>query len=242
MKQDLLDDGGVFDETDAHDGSASAADERVHFVNLLEETGPVAAALFAEFVVLLWWLRRGLEPLCGGAGAFLLCLAHVRIVPIIPQQLLSLVGDMSDDGGKPIQGGRDCRGVGSAVPIAGLLCGIVGDRAGSGIVVQPFHGKGGMQEIAYEPLPRGGIARFDRLTPEKAESRVLPAEQEIDDTGGDYLLAEQCLKELVTEETHHLFRIEPRDGMEATVVGEAAVRCQTVQMGWKRTGSRPNLN
>ena len=55
------------------------------FLNLFEETGPVAAALFAEFVVLPGSLRGGLEPLCGGAEAFLLCLAHVGIVPIIPQ-------------------------------------------------------------------------------------------------------------------------------------------------------------
>ena len=44
------------------------------FLNLFEETGPVAAALFAEFVVLPGSLRGGLEPLCGGAEAFLLCL------------------------------------------------------------------------------------------------------------------------------------------------------------------------
>ena len=84
VKQDLLDDGRVLDEADdLHDGSASRAGERVHFVNLLDETGPVAAALFAEFVVLLGGLRRCLEPLCGRDGRFLPCLAHIRVVPIV---------------------------------------------------------------------------------------------------------------------------------------------------------------
>jgi hypothetical protein len=58
MKQDLLDDGWVFDETDdAHETLASRADEGVHFANLLDQTSPVAAALFAECVVLLGRLR-----------------------------------------------------------------------------------------------------------------------------------------------------------------------------------------
>ena len=55
MLQDFLDDGWILDETDSHAAVASraGAGEWVHFVNLLDETGPVAAALFAEFAVFL---------------------------------------------------------------------------------------------------------------------------------------------------------------------------------------------
>jgi len=104
------------------------------FLNLLGQTSPVAAALFAEFVVLLGRLRCCLEPLRGLCTTFLPCLAHVRVVPIIAQQLLSLVGDMGDDGSEPIESGRDCRGVGLAVLIR-ALCGLVGDCGCSGIIV-----------------------------------------------------------------------------------------------------------
>jgi hypothetical protein len=53
---------------------------------------------------------------------------------------------------------------------------------------EPTYGsiaKGGMQEIAHEPLSCGPVVRFDRLTPEDGESGMLPAEQEIYDPGGD---------------------------------------------------------
>ena len=99
--------------------------------------------------------------------------------------------------------------------------------------MQHFRGKGGMQEITYEPLPRGRIVWFDRLTPEDGESGLLPAEQEIDDTWVDFFLGQQSLKDTVTEEMHHLFCIDPGDKMEIAVAGEGCVSSQTVEVGVK---------
>ena len=139
---------------------------------------------------------------------------------------------MGGDGSEPIESGRDCWGVGLAVLIR-ALCGMAGDCGCIGIIVQPVEREGGMQEITHKPLSCGPVVRFGRLTPEDGESGMLPAEQKIDDPGGDDLLGQQCLKELVTEEPHHLFCVGPENGLEAAVAGEAAVRRQTVQMGVK---------
>ena len=96
---------------------------------------------------------------------------------------------------------------------------------------EPFHCKGGMQEITHKPLCCGPVIRFDRVTPEDRKSGMLPAEQKIHDSRGDDLAGQQSLKEVVTEEMHHLFCINPGDRVELPVAGEGAVRSEAVKMG-----------
>jgi len=103
VSQDSVDDWGIFDETDDfHHTLTFAADERIHFENPFDQSGPVFPALVAKLSVFA--LRPVVVWLESTSGhAFSPALADVRITPVASHKLLSFVRDVRDQRGQPIQ-------------------------------------------------------------------------------------------------------------------------------------------
>lgn len=175
MSENSFDDCRILQEADDdHRAVTLGTNERIDFQDLLDEPGPMAAALHPKPVVFA--LPLFIDRLDCRTGTSLFApLANVGVTAVKPQELLPFVRKMGDQGSQPIQGGRDRDAARCSLRIPIIPFGFTGDGSGRAIVSDSFLVKRSVRDSgrgarALRYLPVGPVVPDRRKNPDAART------------------------------------------------------------------------
>lgn len=205
-----------------HDAVAFGAGERIGFVYLLNQPGPVGTAFLAMPCVR--FLTENLQRLVVAQSLFsALATGGVAVPAVVPHHLLAMPGNVADYHGKPVE---CAEGLGRVT-----VFGAVVDRAALFDVGHPLLGELAADYVVGKFLKRLPVFRSYRLADMDVEAAVMPRHEQVNVPLAYGPLLQQHLQEFVTEELFQCVGVVVGGDVEVAIFVKGSIGYDDVAVG-----------